>query len=103
MAKMTIPQNYPRIEDDNSKFNGYLDDSKLKQHSLKIPIENLKIIIENAIINANSKSGRAILNIPIDAKEDLIQAKYIKEGKELFRNYKNCFECTNRKRRGQWP
>jgi len=88
MAKMTAPQNYPRIEDNNSKFDGYIDDSKLKQHYITIPVEDLKLIIENSIINANRKSGRAILNIPFDTNEDLINEQYIKEGKELFKYFK---------------
>lgn len=88
IAKMTVPQNYPRIEDDQSKFIGFLDDKKLKEHKFAIPVEDFKLIIENAIISANLKSGRAILNIPKDADEGTVKQKIVREGKELFKYFK---------------
>lgn len=85
---MTIPQNYPRIDDENNKYYGFLDDTKLKQHNTFIDTNELKQIIGKAILHANLKSGRAILNIPKDADEETIRQKIVKEGIELFRYFK---------------
>jgi hypothetical protein len=86
MARRTSPivQNYPRIQDEESKFHGYLDDSKLQQHYYKIPEETIRQLVIKAIDVANSKTSREILSIPDDATEEEIERIYVKEGKSLF-------------------
>jgi site-specific DNA-methyltransferase (adenine-specific) len=59
----TIPQNYPRIEDEDSPYYGCLDDSTLVPHTTKISIETMKSMIAAAIDNANRKSRREILSV----------------------------------------
>jgi len=87
MSKST-PQYYPRIENDKeSKFNGFLDDSKLKPHTNQISIDKFKDVIRYAILAANKKSSRAILNIPDSASEEEIIQIYKREGVQLFRYF----------------
>lgn len=88
MAKSTqvISQDYPRIQDPNNQFYGCLDDSTLTPHKNKISVTELKKQILSAINNANNKSSRAILSIPLDATQEVIDQTYEKEGKRLF-NY----------------
>lgn len=90
MAKSakTVPQAYPRIDDDSRKDYGCLDDSTLVAHSGKLPVGKLKSLIRDAIRNANSKSSREILSIPADATEDEVTKIYEREGKELFKYFK---------------
>jgi hypothetical protein len=90
MAKSTrtIPQNYPRIEDESSQYYGCLDDSKLVQHTRKIAAETLKSLIVAAINNANRKSRREILSIPPDTTPEELEVIYKNEGRELFRYFK---------------
>lgn len=80
-------QSYPRIEDEKSKYHGYLDDSYLNEHKLVISDSKIKKIVKNAIIKANKKSGRTILNIPINITEDEIPLIYDRKGKELFKYF----------------
>lgn len=90
MAKSpkTIPQNYPRIEDQSSKYYGCLDDSQLVPHGQKIPVGVLKSLIQSAINNAGRKSRREILSIPPDATAEEVEVIYKREGKELFKYFK---------------
>ncbi len=90
MAKSakTVPQAYPRIDDDNRKDYGCLDDSTLVSHPGKLPMEKLKGLIRDAISNANGKSSREIISIPPDATEDQIAEICIREGKALFGYFK---------------
>lgn len=87
MAKIT-PQNYPRIDDTASPYNGCLDEATLVPHRHKISIEELKQLISLAIINANKKSSRQILSIPSEASEDEVLQIYKKEGRQLFSYFK---------------
>ena len=88
MAKSSqvVPQNYPRIQDENSPFYGCLEDSTLAPHKHKISIERLKKLILLAINNANKKSSREILSIPSDATQEVLGQIYEREGRQLF-NY----------------
>jgi hypothetical protein len=88
MANRTTPQDYPRINDPKNRFHGFLDESKLTQHTLKISVDDLSEIIKNAIVTANKKSGRSILNIPPNACEDELKEIYKKQGQELFKYFK---------------
>jgi len=90
MAKtsQTIPQDYPRIQDENSLYYGCLDDSQLVEHSYKIPIERLKELAVKAIQYANGKSSREILAIPLQATPEELEIIYQKEGKKLFSYFK---------------
>lgn len=83
MSRITS-QNYPRIQDESTKYSGFIDEAQLKEHSKKPSIEELESIIRKAITSANKKSSRAVLNIPDEiSDEDLIRF-YKKEGKRLF-------------------
>jgi hypothetical protein len=76
MVKKTssiVPQPYPRIQDTDDPYYGYLDDSKLIVHPTKIAIEDLKRLIRMAIQKANRKSSREILSIPANATSETIQ------------------------------
>ena len=87
-SKQTIPQDYPRIQDEGSPYYGCLDDSKLVQHQTKIPVDTLKKLIRTAIKDANKKSSREILSIPSDATLEETNKTYEKEGKSLFNYFK---------------
>ncbi len=86
MAKTSqaIPQPYPRIDAEESEYNGCLDDSKLVSHKRKISLDALKQIIHEAIDDANKKSSRAILAISPEATDEQVAAIYQREGKKLF-------------------
>jgi len=84
-----IPQDYPRIQDEASQFHGCLDDSTLVSHTLKIPETQLEKLIIRAIDDANKKSSRAILSIPVEATDQEIENIYIKQGKDLFNYFRN--------------
>jgi len=90
MAKSTktIPQNYPRIQDESSPHYGCLDESLLVPHEIKISVETIKSLIQSAITNAGRKSRREILSLPADAKADELEAIYRKEGRELFKYFR---------------
>jgi len=100
----TTSQNYPRIHDENDRYHGFLDESKLAKHAKKISEKELKNIIRQAIQYANKKSSRAILNIPDSADKQEIIDIYVNEGKELFKYFqKYCgdpastaHDCLNR-------
>jgi hypothetical protein len=87
MALKTTPQNYPRIQDESNEFNGFLDTSQLKGHIKSIPEAQIKEIIRKAILNANKKSGRTILNIPDNISKEEISKIYRKEGCKLFKYF----------------
>lgn len=86
-----VPQDYPRISEETNAYYGLLDDSKLQQHTYKVPIEELKKIILRAIENANKKSSRVILDIPDSLSEGEVQKKYEEEGKELFKYFRQYY------------
>jgi len=90
MAKSakTVPQPYPRIDDDSRKEYGCLDDSTLVAHPGKLPAEKLKGLIRDAIRNANSKSSREILSIPPEATEEEAAEICKRQGKALFSYFK---------------
>lgn len=87
-SRMTIPQDYPRIRDENSPYHGCLNDTTLVPHKYKIPAAQLKTLIKSAIHNANKKSSRKILLIPLDASQEEINRICEKQGKNLFRYFK---------------
>lgn len=80
-------QSYPRIENEDNKYHGYLDDSYLKEHRTVISDAQIKSIVKNAIIMANKKSGRTILDIPMNISVEETSALYNKKGKELFKYF----------------
>ncbi len=88
MATKTGIQGYPRIQDESRSDYGCLDDSKLKQHTNKISTAKLKQMIRSAIKNANKKSAREILSIPLDSTETEVDRLLAREGKELFKYFK---------------
>lgn len=81
-------QDYLRIKDKDSKFIGFLDDSKYKQHSKKIDFETLKVAIRKAIKEADKKSSRRILDIAENASEKEVKKLLNKSGKDLFAYFK---------------
>jgi hypothetical protein len=87
-SAQVIPQDYPRIQDENSPFYGCLDDTTLEPHRHKISITQLKKLIQSAISNANKKSSREILSIPAGATREEVDKIYEKEGKKLFNYFK---------------
>lgn len=101
---MSRPQSYPRIDDDKDRFAGFLDESKLVSHKLKVDQEKFRQIIESAILYASSKSSRAILEIGEEVTEEALDAILFKAGSELFKYFvKYCgdpastaFDCLGR-------
>ncbi|HVM73750.1 MAG TPA: hypothetical protein VMU13_02655 [Candidatus Paceibacterota bacterium] len=99
---MSLPQPYPRIVDGD--YAAFLDESKLKPHGQKLTQKVLKNIIQESIILANQKSGRAILNIPENLDEDEKKVIYEEKGKELFKYFityygdpaNTAFDCLGR-------
>ena len=85
-AKNIMQQTYPRIQDEADSCYGFLDDAQLVPHVRKITKNELKRIIKSAIVNANQKSNRTILDIQDDTSDDEMQKLFQKKGKELF-NY----------------
>lgn len=81
MSKVVV-QSYPRIAE-----SGLLDDNTLVPHKAKPSIDQIKDIIIKAIVVAERKSSRAILNLPEDALDEQIEKTYKKEGWELFRYF----------------
>lgn len=100
---MIKPQDYPRIDGDG-RYDGYLDDTKLVQHTYKIDRDRFRAIIEEAIKNASKKSSREILDIPDDMSEKIVNEMLLKAGAELFKYFvKYCgdpaataFDCVGR-------
>ena len=71
-------QPYPRID-------GYLlNDQALVKHSNKLSREELYAIIKEAIIYANRKSSRAILDITENMSDDEVSNIYNKSGSYLY-------------------
>lgn len=87
----SVPKNYPRIDDESSKYDGYLDDGKLQEHIIKIDESDFKQIILDAVRIANEKSSRRLLEIPEDASDEDIQRIYKKQGKVLFDYFRESF------------
>lgn len=88
MAKQTnsatIPQDYPRIQDDKSHDFGCLDVSQLVEHERSVELDELKELIRNAIQNASKKSSREIISLPANATTKELEEIYAKEGHGLF-------------------
>lgn len=80
----TIPQQYPRIQDEDSPYYGYLDDAKLVSHHQRVPHDLFVDLIQQAIASANRKSSRDVLQIPEAASEAELQRIYENAGKKLF-------------------
>ena len=83
-AKNIIQQTDPRIQDEADSCYGFLDDSQLVPHIRKIKTTELKKIIKSAIINANQKSNRTILDIREEAFQDEIKTVFRKKRKRAF-------------------
>ncbi len=81
---MSVPQNYPRIEDEEDHYYGYLDPDTLVPHQTKISSERLVHIITNAIVSANRKSGREVLAINEEMSDEEILQTYAAAGRRLF-------------------
>jgi len=81
-------QPYPRIQDPDDPDYDCLDDSRLVQHTITIPTEQVKAFIRQAIEDANKKSSRAILNIAADATQEELDKVYKREGKKLLQYFK---------------
>lgn len=79
---MAKSQQYPRTQDD------LLDDSRLIQHTGKIPPEKLKEFIADSIKKAAVKSSRQMLDIPPDATEADIQQHYENAAWDLFKYFR---------------
>lgn len=84
---MSRPQSYPRIDDDEHKYAGFLDESELVPHHSRVDSDRLREIIEEAIVYASLKSSREILDISDELSEEEIEAIYLKEGGELFKYF----------------
>ena len=80
-----MPQDYPRTE------SGLLDDKKLAPHTRKIPFDELKAIIRDAIASAARKSRREILELPEGLSDDQRNTIYRKKGKELFAYFRRYY------------
>jgi len=80
-----MPQDYPRTE------TGLLDETKLAPHAHKIPFDELKVIIRNAIASAARKSRREILELPDGLSDDEKSKVYRQKGKELFAYFKKYY------------
>jgi hypothetical protein len=80
-----MPQEYPRTED------GLLDEDRLTPHSRKIPFDELKAIIRDAIASAARKSRREILEVPDGISDDERTKLYRKKGKELFAYFRKYY------------
>ena len=80
-----MPQDYPRIE------SGLLDDKRLAPHTRKIPFDELKAIIRDAIASAARKSRREILELPGGLSNDERNQIYRKKGKELFAYFRRYY------------
>jgi hypothetical protein len=86
-VKNTMPQSYPRIHDEADPYYGFIDDQRLVPHSRKIQRKELSRIIKSAIVSANKKSSRVILNIQDDSSVEEVNRILVKEGQELFKYF----------------
>jgi hypothetical protein len=84
---MNRPQSYPRIDDDNDRYAGFLDEKALVPHKLRVDSEKFRQIIENAILYASSKSSRAILDIDENLSASEVENVLLKAGDELFKYF----------------
>ena len=104
MSKRVSSQNYPRINDEEDKYCGFLDIKELPVHKNKIDIKTLNKVIINGIHYASKKSSREILSIPPDITDSELDSIYKKKGKELFAYFtKYCgdpassaYDCLNK-------
>lgn len=80
-------QTYPRIQDDNRQTD-LLDDAALQPHTQRMSLDALKGLVRQAIVNANQKSSRAILNIPDGASQAEIEKTYRREGANLLKYFR---------------
>lgn len=89
MTVKTTPQDYPRIDDEKDPFAGFLNNSLLEPHPKdnRIPSNELKQIIHDAIDLANKKSSAEILKIPEGVGKKKLMDIYRQEGKKLFRYF----------------
>lgn len=83
-----LQQQYPRIQDENNRYFGCLDDSQLVNHQSKMPPEQIMQLIRAAIRYANEKSRREIVSLPIGSNTDQIARIYVSEGKKLLRYFR---------------
>jgi len=88
MVQKTRVQDYPRIQDEEHRFYGFLDENRLNSHTYKMTANELKNVIIDAIDRASKKSGRSILgNIPEDISEEELGKIYRSKGRELFQYF----------------
>ena len=87
-SSKTIVQSYPRIQDENDKDHGLLNDQELAQHKTRVRFEDLPRLILAAIENANQKSSRVMLSISPDADELELAQAYENSGRELFEYFR---------------
>ena len=80
-----MPQDYPRTEE------GLLDETGLAPHAGKIPVDELKAIIRDAIVSAARKSRRETLELPDGLADEQKAALYRKKGKELFAYFRRYY------------
>ncbi len=80
-----MPQDYPRTE------TGLLDETRLTPHQQKIPFDELKAIIRDAITSAARKSRREILDLPDGLSDAEKSAVYRKKGRELFAYFRRYY------------
>jgi hypothetical protein len=80
-------QTYPRIQDDDKQAD-LLDDAALQPHTRQMSLDALKDLVRQAIVNANQKSSRAILNIPDGADQAAIEKIYRREGANLLKYFR---------------
>ncbi len=98
------PQDYPRISDEENKYYGFLDETQLNDHIKVLSEDEIKSIVREAIINANKKSGRSILNIPEGLSQEQINKIYRAKGIDLFHYFQrycgdpasSANDCTRR-------
>lgn len=95
MAKKTASnallklQTYPRIQDEDHDFNGYLDDQQLAEHAHEIPEEELEQLILAAIDKANARSAREIISIDKEASQEEIDKTHVDRAWDLFKYFQD--------------
>ena len=80
-------QLYPRIQGDHRQAD-LLDDTTLRAHTGRMSLDELKMLVRQAIANANLKSSRTILNIPEGAEQAEIEKIFRREGRELLKYFR---------------
>ena len=82
----SIPQEYPRIRDQESKYYGCLNTDDLVPHPepRSITPELLKQLILGAIEEASAMSSRASLEVPAHLTIEMEEEFYRAEGRNLF-------------------